>query len=120
MSGRHGNLRKIAIGGVAYRWRVQTLDPRYVLLHVVLATDRGNRSPLEVRIRFDDPWLNYGLLVTANSQQIQNFVLEPVTLRQVRAIILSARDHGWLPEQDPGIWRGFWQREDERLVREAK
>jgi hypothetical protein len=119
MSGRPGNLRKIAIDGVVYRWRVQTLDPQHVLLHVVLATDRGNRSPLEVRIRFDDPWLNYGLLITATSQQIQqNFALEPVTPRQVRAIILSAREQGWQPERDHNAWRGFWQSEDEQLVSE--
>src|SRR5215472_3182795 len=119
MSRRPGNLRKIAIDGVAYRWRVQTLDPQYVLLRVVLATDRGNRSPLEVRIRFDDPWLNYGLLITASPQQIQqNFALEPVTPHQVRAIILSASGQGWRPKQDPGVWQGFWQLEDEQLVRE--
>jgi hypothetical protein len=103
MSGKHGNLRQIIVDNIAYRWRVRTLDPQHVLLHVVLATDRGNRSPLEVRIRFDDPWLNYGLLITATSQQIQNnFALEPVMPRQVRAIILSAREQRWQPERDPG------------------
>jgi hypothetical protein len=91
-------LRPITINGVNYVWRVRHLDPQHVRLSVWLAQkDRTNRE-LRVRVRFDDPWLNYGPIITAPPERVRDaFVLEPLTPARVRQIILAALHMGWLP-----------------------
>jgi hypothetical protein len=92
-------LRPIAIDGVSYLWRIRRLDPHTVLLSVWLAQKASTNQELRVRLPFDDPWLNYGPLITAPPDRIHDiFVLEPITPARVRQIILAALQTGWRPD----------------------
>jgi hypothetical protein len=91
-------LRPIAIDGVNYVWRVRHLDPQHVRLSVWLAQKSRTNRELRVLVRFDNPWLNYGPIITAPPERVYDvFVLEPLTPARVRQIILAALHMGWLP-----------------------
>lgn len=89
-------LRQITIDANVYLWNVQYLDPDHVLLKVWLR-DRPRRDfPLEVRIPFTDPWLNFGeLLSTPPERRDELFQLEPIQAQNVRDIIEAAQKLGW-------------------------
>lgn len=56
-------------------------------------------APLEVQIRYDDPWLNFGPIITAPPEQVHTiFQLAPITPGQVRTMIEAALTAGWDPE----------------------
>jgi hypothetical protein len=91
-------LRPITIDGVNYVWRVCLMDPQHVRLSVWLAQKARTNRELRVCVRFDDPWLNYGPIITAPPERVRDvFVLEPLTPARVRQIILAALHLGWLP-----------------------
>ena len=91
-------LRPISIDGVNYVWRVRHLDPQHVRLSVWLAQKASTNRELRVLVRFDDPWLNYGPIITAPPERVRDvFVLELLTPARVRQIILAALHMGWLP-----------------------
>jgi hypothetical protein len=93
-------VRTIAVDGVSYVWRVKRLDPQHVLLRVWPAQNARTCQELHARIRFDDPWLHYGLLLTAPPERVAEvFVLDPITPARVREIILAALKAGWQPNQ---------------------
>ncbi|MEV0902294.1 hypothetical protein [Actinoplanes sp. NPDC049802] len=80
-------IREIVVDGVPYRWSVTPIDPAWVRVRVW----HGREQILVERIRFDDPWLNYGPLLTGDPELIeQNFRLEPVRPRQVAELIRRA------------------------------
>lgn len=96
--GRTKKPRRITIAGVEYRWHVTVLDPHIVLLAVWLARLGRGGQQLRVRVRFDDPWINWGpLLVTPVERVADLFVLRPLTPGAVRRIIEAALDTGWHP-----------------------
>ncbi len=91
-------LRPITIDGVNYIWRARSLGPRFVLLSVWLAQKSRANQELRVRVPFDDPWLNYGPIITAPPERVRDiFMLEPLTPARVRQIILAALQAGWHP-----------------------
>jgi len=93
-------VRLLLVEGIAYVWRVKRLNPHTLLLRVWLAQRANARQELQVHVRFDDPWLNYGLLLTAPPERVAEvFALEPLTPSRVRSVILAARKSGWQPEQ---------------------
>lgn len=95
---RASALRPITIDGVNYVWQVRHLDPQHVSLSVWLAQKASANRQLRVRVRFDDPWYNYGPIITAPPDRVREvFVLEPLTPARVRQIILAALQVGWLP-----------------------
>lgn len=95
---RASALRSITIGHVNYVWRVRSLGLDAVALNVWLAQKARSNQELCVRVRFDDPWLNYGLIITAPPERVREvFVLEPLTPARVRQIILAALQAGWNP-----------------------
>ncbi|MFI2652238.1 hypothetical protein [Micromonospora fulviviridis] len=50
---------------------------------------------------FDDPWLNYGPIITAPSDRVAEvFALEPVTPRLVAGLIQQAVAAGWPAQGD--------------------
>ncbi|SCF28162.1 hypothetical protein GA0070618_4791 [Micromonospora echinospora] len=87
--------RRIHVDGVDYRWVVRHLDPGHVVVRVWhTVTRRG--APLEVRVAFDDPWLNFGPIVTAPPGRVAEvFSLTPVTPQLVAELVRAARDAGW-------------------------
>lgn len=67
----------------------------------------GAGRPLEVTLRFDDPWLHYGVLLTAPAERIAEvFRLAPVTPALTAALVRAGLAAGWRPEQ-PGAPRRF-------------
>ena len=94
-----GPLRAITIDGVRYAWRVRRLDAHTITLSVWLARKAPTNQELRVCLRFDDPWLNYGPIITAPPERVQEvFVLQPLTPARVRQIILAALQSGWQPD----------------------
>jgi hypothetical protein len=95
-------LRQITIGSTCYLWIVKRVDAHYIVLRA-WARDRKRRDyPLEVRLRYDDPWLNFGAIITAPPDKRDTvFQLVPITPASVRSIIESAIDAGWGPHHPP-------------------
>ncbi|MFI8456149.1 hypothetical protein [Kitasatospora sp. NPDC085464] len=122
--------RRIHVDGRDYRWTVRSRDAGHVVVRVWPDTpecagrcegseDVGGRSrsrlgrtggagrPLEVTLRFDDPWLHYGVLLTAPAERIAEvFQLAPVTPALTAALVRAGLAAGWRPEQ-PGAPRRF-------------
>jgi hypothetical protein len=92
--------RKIHVAGEDYLWvisRTHTGYPGYVTLKVFSPMNRAGQR-VEVRFRFDDPWLNYGPMIsTARERFSQIWALQPVTPGQVAQVIEAARKKGWRP-----------------------
>lgn len=107
--------RRIRVDGVDYRWTVRHADPGHVVVRVWhAATRRG--TGLEVLVAFDDPWLNFGPIVTAPSDRVAEvFALEPVTPRLVAALVQAAVAEGWPAPGDGGPRRLVLDRSRERL-----
>lgn len=92
-------VRRITVNSIDYVWRVQRLDPQMVVLRVWLRGRARRDAPLEVQIRYDDPWLNFGPIITAPPEQVHTiFQLAPITPGQVRTMIEAALTAGWDPE----------------------
>ncbi|HEU5200544.1 MAG TPA: hypothetical protein VFU32_12970 [Ktedonobacterales bacterium] len=91
-------VRSLSVDGASYVWRVKRLDPQHVLLRVWPAQNARQCQELHARIRFDDPWLHYGPLLTTPPERIAEvFVLDPITPARVRSLILVALQAGWQP-----------------------
>ncbi|MCP3784895.1 hypothetical protein NLX85_16120 [Micromonospora sp. A3M-1-15] len=107
--------RRIRVDGVDYRWTVRHADPGQVVVRVWhAATGRG--TGLEVLVAFDDPWLNFGPIVTAPSDRVAEvFALEPVTPRLVAALVQAAVAAGWPAHRGGGPRRLVLDRSRERL-----
>ena len=102
--------RSITVDGIAYVWRVKRLDAHSLLLRVWSAQKACRRQELHVRVRFDDPWLHYGLLLTTPPERVAEvFVLEPITPARVRSLILAALQAGWQPNQADRARAFEWQ-----------
>jgi hypothetical protein len=95
---RGKSLRRITVGETTYTWIASRSDAHYLALRV-WALDRGRRDyPLEVRIRHDDPWLNFGSIITAQPERPgTEFQLASITPRKVRGAIAAAVMAGWGP-----------------------
>lgn len=107
--------RRIRVDGVDYRWTVSQVDPGHVVVRVWhAAIMRG--TGLEVLVAFDDPWLNFGPIITAPSDRVAEvFALEPVTPRLVAGLIQAAVATGWPAHDDSGPRRLVLDRSRERL-----
>ncbi|WP_157476067.1 hypothetical protein [Lysobacter sp. Root690] len=92
--------RLMTIGAAKYLWLIRPINPNHVVLKVWSKQGGRKDFPLEVRFRFDDPWLNYGPIITAPSERRHEFFeLAPVTPKLVRWAIDAAITAGWNPEQ---------------------
>ncbi|MEU6076770.1 hypothetical protein [Micromonospora sp. NPDC047074] len=94
-------IRTIRVDDVDYRWNVRAVDPHHVVVRVWhLATSRNTR--LEVRVPFDDPWLNFGPIITTPATRVSEvFAVAPVTPQTVAELIRAALATGW-PVHDAG------------------
>ncbi|WP_405433159.1 hypothetical protein [Micromonospora sp. NBC_00617] len=92
--------RKIRVDDVDYRWTVSRADPGHVVVRV-WGINGGQNVRLEERVTFDDPWLNYGPIITTDPERVAEvFALDPVTPRLVERMIRSA-----LADPVSGAWR---------------
>ncbi len=88
--------RKIVIDNTRYAWVVRRVDAQHLVLRVWPGERTRKDFPLEVRLRFDDPWLNFGeILVAPPASRGDVFQLAPVTPRTVRETIEAAKAAGW-------------------------
>jgi hypothetical protein len=103
------------VDDVDYRWSVRQVDPGHVVVKVWHGAS-GRRTPLEVRVAFDDPWLNYGPIITAPAERVTEvFALEPVTPGLVAGLIRAALAEGWQVHGDGVPLRFELSRDGERL-----
>ncbi|MFG3713636.1 hypothetical protein [Micromonospora sp. NPDC047730] len=106
--------RRIRVDGLDYRWMVSHVDPGHVVVRVWHIATRG--SQLEVQVAFDDPWLNFGPIITAPADRVAEvFALAPVTPRLVAELIQAALAAGWPVHGDGGPLRFTLTRDRERL-----
>jgi hypothetical protein len=107
--------RTIHVDGVDYQWTVRHVDLGHVVVGICHATP-GRGTRLEVRVAFDDPWLNYGPIITAPPDRVAEvFALAPVTPRLVAELIQAALAAGWQVDGDGGPQRFRLTRNRERL-----
>lgn len=110
-----GQLRQIIINNQNYYWNVSYLDEHRVVLKVWAKDRKARDKPLQVRIPFSDPWLNFGEIInTPPQQRDQVFQLTPITPKQVRSIILAALAYGWQPLNPIAPLLFDWQ--DQQLI----
>jgi hypothetical protein len=107
-------IRSIVVDDIAYRWAASQVDPGRVRVTVWRdAPQRG--GALEVMVAFDDPWLNYGPIITAPAgRAAEVFELNPIVPALVAKIVRQALDAGWQP-QHSGTTRLQLTRDRERL-----
>jgi len=91
-------IRSIEVDGIGYRWTVRRADPGHVVVRI-WRTGEVRHRPLEVRVEFDDPWLNYGPIITAPRDKVDEiFALTPVTSELTSRLVRLGRAAGWQPE----------------------
>jgi hypothetical protein len=88
-------IRRIAVDGAVYRWRVRMIDPYWVSVRI---WRDGERVPsADVRVRFDDPWLLYPEMLLAARHAPERFdelfVREPVRPGRVADLIRACGHH---------------------------
>jgi hypothetical protein len=95
-------IRRITACGRKWAWRVRPDGPsypRHVLVRIWPRGAGGDAARLDVGVRFDDPWLNFGPIVTAPAARVAEvFQLTPVTPRLVAAAIAQALARHWDPD----------------------
>ncbi|MDX9722412.1 MAG: hypothetical protein RBU37_16830 [Myxococcota bacterium] len=84
-------LRCIVVDDREYLWSVKPIDANYILVRL-WRVGEGKQVLANVRIRFDDPWVHYGELITARTEEAQaavakHFVLEPLRPKDVSVLI---------------------------------
>ena len=81
--------RQIVVDGQTYIWGVTEISFNQVCLKVWSPEEK---IPwLLVRYRFDDPWLQYGPIITATPEQREkHFQLQPMQPKRVAEIIKQA------------------------------
>lgn len=108
-------IRNIDVDGIRYRWAVGLVDPGHVMVKVWHGA-RGRGGALEVTVAFDDPWLNYGPIITAPAgRAAEVFALDPIAPGLVAKIVRQAIDAGW-HVGDTGTTRFQLARDRERLA----
>ncbi|MFJ6381624.1 hypothetical protein ACIQI7_16725 [Kitasatospora sp. NPDC092039] len=97
--------RRIHVDGRDYRWVVRFHDAEHVVVRIW--PDRRSGRRVELVRRFDDPWLNYGTLLTAPADRVAEvFNLAPVTPFLAATLVRAALAAGWHPDQ-PGAPERF-------------
>lgn len=87
-------VRKIEVDGTSYHWAVRRIDPRHVVVRIW-----QTGAPLEVQVEFDDPWLNYGPIITAPRDKVAEiFALTPITSELTARLTRLGLAAGWPPE----------------------
>jgi hypothetical protein len=94
-------MRTLTVAGRRWGWsirREREIYPGHVVVSIWLESERGGAAKLVVRVRFDDPWLNYGPMITAPPERFAEvFATAPVTPKRVAAAIEQALALGWDP-----------------------
>lgn len=87
--------RRIKVDGVDYQWVVRPVDAGHVVVRV-WRMGAVRRRQLEVRLAFDDPWLNFGPIITAPKDRVAEvFALSPVTSALTARLVRLGLAAGW-------------------------
>ncbi len=95
--------RTITVNDHRYHWTVSLkLYPKkqdHVHVAIWFAEMRGQK--LNLQLRYDDPWLNFGaIIICRESKRLRSgFELRPVTPAEIHKLILTALENGWTPEK---------------------
>lgn len=79
-------LRKIVVNSERYQWRIKSIDPNYVCLKVWV-DGKKQRPAIQVRYRFDNPWIYFGEIISAKVPLENIFQFNPVSPKMVARII---------------------------------
>ena len=95
-------IREIRVSNRTFLWRVVPTSPNYVCVRIWNKGEK-RRPWLQVRCRFDDPWLHFGELISGDPQSIKKyFRLDPITPRLVQEFITTvAQEFGWPAGERP-------------------
>src|SRR5262249_13216662 len=107
-------IRRITTCGRIWAWRVRPEKgpayPGHVIVRIWPRGGGGTAARLDVRVRFDDPWLNYGSIITAPAARVAEvFQSTPVTSRLVAAAIAQALAREWDPDARGTTTTWDWQ-----------
>lgn len=119
--------RKINIDGTEYIWAVtfkhahQGKDD-YVHLGIWCAESANLRGQkLNVKVRFDDPWLTFGTKtdIVRTDEGVQFIPRDtekrPITPADIRSIVCTALEQGWCPQEKKAELFMRWDRDTQRL-----
>jgi hypothetical protein len=91
-------VRKLTVDDINYQWVVRHLDPGHVVVRIWRRGPVRHRQ-LEVRVAFDDPWLNFGpIITTPENRRAEVFDLTPVTSALVARLVRLGLAVGWESE----------------------
>lgn len=89
--------RNIKVDNAEYCWTVKSKNVD--LLHIGIWQKIATGQKLNIKLKFDDPWLNYGPIITCNDPGRIRDVLElrPITPTIIKSLIDAALEFGWEP-----------------------
>lgn len=91
-------IRKINVKGIEYCWSVRSKN--IDLIHLGIWSTKVSGQKLNIKLKFDDPWLNYGPMISSNDPEAlkKAFNTKPIAPKEVSDIIQSALEFGWQPD----------------------
>jgi hypothetical protein len=111
------SIRQIKVKGQSYCWAIAAKRrPDHIRVGVWGANQKGQK--LNVKVRFDDPWINFSEMITSRVSEKSNgtFETRPITPSVMREIILAALKDGWNPDQKGSELYFEWNRYDGELT----
>ena len=95
--------RTITVYNHRYHWTVSLkLYPKsHDHVHVAIWSAQIKGQKLNLQLRYDDPWLNFGPIITCSEPKRLQSAFErlSVTPAEIRKLILAALENGWTPEK---------------------
>jgi len=87
-------IRGIVVQGASFNWNVKSLDSNFICLRIWI--DGIKSKPwIQIRYRYDDPWIHFGELVTGGKKAQEVFKMKPIKPKLVAEIIeIAIRDFG--------------------------
>ncbi|WLQ15353.1 hypothetical protein O5O45_05395 [Hahella aquimaris] len=113
-------LRKISVNELTFNYAIsheKCLKEEAGYLRLTVWPSDNKSQKLIVITRFDDPWLNFGPLISCPPEKAPNlFELRPVTPAEVRKVIESAQEKGWpaSPKSHEVLFE--WDRDLQKLL----
>ena len=89
--------RVIHVDGTRYGYTVRFTNQGHVTVGI-WQEEPDRRSQLRVLVRFDDPWIHYGIILTAPPERVAEvFTFKPVSPSLVEGLIRAGIAAGWQP-----------------------
>ncbi|AZZ91613.1 hypothetical protein EUZ85_13100 [Hahella sp. KA22] len=112
-------LRKISVSGLTFNYVIShetRLKEDIGYLRITVWPFDNKSQKLIVTTRFDDPWLNFGPLISCPPEKAHEiFELRPITPAEVRKVIESAQENGWPASAKSRETLFEWDRDGQKL-----